>query len=58
LGRLTADFRIALELRYWNGLAMSDMAEFLSIPVSTVKWRLYAAKQALVREMTRARSNG
>jgi len=56
LAELQADLRIALELRYWNGLTMAEIAEFLSVPVSTVKWRLYAAKQALERAMTKERS--
>ena len=53
LVRLPTDYRIALELRYWNGLSMAEMAGLLSVRVSTVKWRLYAAKQALEEEMSR-----
>lgn len=49
--QLPPDYRIAIELRYWDGLDMAGIAQLSSVPVSTVKWRLYAAKQALEKAL-------
>jgi RNA polymerase sigma-70 factor (ECF subfamily) len=47
LERLTPEQRAAVVARYFLGLSEAEMAETLDCPPSTVKWRLYAARQRL-----------
>lgn len=44
---LPEEFRIVIELYYWAEMPQKRMAEFLSIPLTTVKWRLRRAKDRL-----------
>ena len=44
---LPADFRAVIELYYWAEMPQKRMAEFLSLPLTTVKWRLHKAKDLL-----------
>ncbi|PZS04369.1 MAG: RNA polymerase subunit sigma-24 [Candidatus Chloroheliales bacterium] len=47
LGRLSADQRAAIVLRYYLGMSEAEMSAQLDIPPGTVKWRLHAARQRL-----------
>jgi RNA polymerase sigma-70 factor (ECF subfamily) len=47
VGRLTADQRIVIALRYWQDLTLEQVAERLGLPLGTVKSRLHYALRAL-----------
>lgn len=47
LGRLTPDQRAILALHHLDGQSVTAIAEVLSIPVGTVKSRLFTARRAL-----------
>ncbi len=44
---LPDDYQEVIQLYYWAEMPQKRIAEFLSIPLSTVKWRLYKAKELL-----------
>lgn len=44
---LPADIRKTLMMHYFMDLTVKDVARLLAIPVSTVKWRLFYARQIL-----------
>ena len=50
---LGPDQRVVVVLRYWNGLAVDEIARVLGVPSGTVKWRLYAANRRLRKELSR-----
>ncbi|MGH1343381.1 MAG: RNA polymerase sigma factor [Nannocystales bacterium] len=47
LQSLPLDQQILIELQFWQGLTMRDIAEVMEIPVGTVKSRLGRAREAL-----------
>jgi RNA polymerase sigma-70 factor (ECF subfamily) len=47
LRRIPLDLQICLELHYWEGMAVADIAEVLSVPPGTVKSRLHRAREQL-----------
>ena len=47
LQRLSAEQRAAVVMKYYLGMSEAEMTTRLSQPLSTVKWRLYAARQRL-----------
>lgn len=47
LRRIPVDFQIAIELYYWEGLAVAELAEVLEIPEGTVRSRLSRARERL-----------
>ncbi len=49
LERLPADYAMVLRLRYQDEMPLKRIAAFLSVPLSTVKWRVHRGKQ-LMRE--------
>jgi RNA polymerase sigma-70 factor (ECF subfamily) len=44
---LPPDYQAVIELYYWAEMPQQRMAEFLSLPLTTVKWRLRKAKELL-----------
>ena len=44
---LPTDYKAVIELYYWAEMPQKRMSEFLSLPLSTVKWRLHKAKELL-----------
>ena len=44
---LPTDYQVVIELFYWAEMPQKRMAEFLSLPLTTVKWRLHKAKELL-----------
>jgi RNA polymerase sigma-70 factor (ECF subfamily) len=53
LRSLPQEHRIAMELRYFEEWPVARIAEFLSLPVTTVKWRLHTGRQMMRRYLTR-----
>lgn len=51
LSRIEATRRIVLILYYFQGLSYQEISEALSVPVSTVKIRIFRAKKALLQQM-------
>ena len=49
--RLSIDQRTILALHHLEERSVADIAGILGIPVGTVKWRLYAARNALERAL-------
>lgn len=54
---LPTEFQEVIQLYYWADMPQKRMAEFLSIPLTTVKWRLHKAK-ALLRTLLEKRGYG
>jgi RNA polymerase sigma factor (sigma-70 family) len=52
VGALPQNERIATTLFYMDGYSQKEVAEFLQVPVTTVKNRLYAARKRLRERMT------
>lgn len=44
---LPSDFQEVIKLYYWVEMPQKRIAEFLSLPLTTVKWRLHKAKDLL-----------
>jgi RNA polymerase sigma-70 factor (ECF subfamily) len=51
IGSLPEAQRVILMLRYTEEMSYDEMATYLDIPPSTVRWRLHAAKEALRRAL-------
>jgi RNA polymerase sigma-70 factor (ECF subfamily) len=51
LGELPEHERRLIELAYWSGLSQSEIAEFLNIPLGTVKTRTRSALSRLADEL-------
>lgn len=51
VGRLRPEWRVVIALRYDGGLAYSEIAEVLGIPVNTVRTHLHRAHAALQRHL-------
>lgn len=47
LRSIPIDFQICVELHYWEGMGVADIAEVLGVQVGTVKSRLFRARQML-----------
>jgi len=44
---LGQEHQVVLQLYYWDEMSQQQIADFLDLPLTTVKWRLYKAKQML-----------
>lgn len=51
LDRLTPEYRQVLLLYHFEGCPQQDIARFLGVALSTVKWRLLRARQSLKRKL-------
>ena len=49
---LADEYRLILQLRFYDEMALKRIAKFLELPLSTVKWRLHRAKQLLKEKLT------
>jgi RNA polymerase sigma-70 factor (ECF subfamily) len=47
IGKLTANQRAAIVLKYYLDMSEAEMGEEFNLPQSTIKWRLYAAREKL-----------
>lgn len=47
INSLPDDFQEVIKLYYWVDMPQKRIAEFLSLPLTTVKWRLHKAKDML-----------
>ena len=56
LNALPPDFRLIVQLRFYDDLPLKRIASFLALPLSTVKWRLHRAKQLMREQLQPARS--
>jgi RNA polymerase sigma-70 factor (ECF subfamily) len=50
LGQLAPEYRLPLRLRYYEEWPVQRIAEFLMLPITTVKWRLHKGRH-LMREL-------
>ena len=48
IATLESDIRVPLLLREIAGLSYAEIAETLGLPLSTVRWRIFIARQALL----------
>ena len=54
---LDEDHRLILKLRFYDEMPLKRIADFLDLPLTTVKWRLHRAKQ-LLREKLEPEKEG
>jgi RNA polymerase sigma-70 factor (ECF subfamily) len=54
---LDDDHRLILKLRFYDEMPLKRIADFLGLPLTTVKWRLHRAKQ-LLREKLEPEKEG
>jgi RNA polymerase sigma-70 factor (ECF subfamily) len=52
MGQLTPKQRAVAVLRYYLGYGEAEMADYLTLPSGTVKWRLHAARERLQKLLT------
>ena len=53
VAKLPGDFYTVLLLHYWEQWPLARIAQFLSLPMPTVKWRLYRGRKLLFRQLVR-----
>ena len=49
------DYQTVLRLRYWEEWSVGQIASFLSLPITTIKWRLHYGREVLRRRLSRPR---
>jgi RNA polymerase sigma-70 factor (ECF subfamily) len=49
IDKLPEEYRMVIELHYFEGQRVTQIADFLGLPESTVKWRIHKAREALQR---------
>jgi RNA polymerase sigma-70 factor (ECF subfamily) len=47
IDKLPEEYRTVIELHYFEGQTVAQIADFLELPVSTVKWRIHKGREAL-----------
>lgn len=52
-GTLGEDYQTVLRLRYWEEWSVGQIAAFLSLPITTIKWRLHYGREVLRRRLSR-----
>jgi len=52
-GTLGEDYQTVLRLRYWEEWSVGQIASFLSLPITTIKWRLHYGREVLRRRLSR-----
>ena len=52
---LGGDYQVVLRLRYWEEWSVAQIASFLSLPVTAIKWRLHYGREVLRRRLSRDR---
>lgn len=53
LNSLPPEHQIVLRLRYYEDWKVAQIATFLSLPITTVKWRLHQGRELMRRRLTR-----
>lgn len=53
LAGLGEEYQAVLRLRYWEEWSVAQIAAFLSLPITTIKWRLHYARELLRRRLSR-----
>lgn len=56
LSTLPAPYRSVLVLRYWHDLSYTEISEATGLPVSTIRMRLFRARQLLAKERSGERT--
>ncbi|MFQ6043278.1 MAG: RNA polymerase sigma factor [Candidatus Poribacteria bacterium] len=51
LDKLPSEYQIALKLFYWEEMPLKRISDFLALPITTVKWRLYKGRQLLKEQL-------
>ena len=54
LEQVPAEYQTALRLRYFEEWPVAQIADFLSLPETTVKWRLHQGRRAVRRQLEQA----
>jgi RNA polymerase sigma-70 factor (ECF subfamily) len=52
LAKLPPEYQIVLQLRYYEEWPVAQIAEFLLLPITTVKWRLHQGRSQVRRYLT------
>jgi RNA polymerase sigma-70 factor (ECF subfamily) len=47
IDKLPEEYRTVIELHYFQGQRVAEIADFLELPDSTVKWRIHKARETL-----------
>ena len=47
IDKLPEDYRVVIELHYFEEQSVAEIGKFLEIPESTVKWRIHKAREIL-----------
>ena len=55
LAELGEEYQTVLRLRYWEEWPVGQIAAFLALPITTIKWRLHYAREVLRRRLNRDR---
>lgn len=58
LESVPADYALVLRLRFFDEMPLKRIAAFLGAPLSTVKWRIYRAKELLREQIEHLRQRG
>lgn len=51
IAELADDYKLILQLRFYDEMSLNRIAKFLELPLSTVKWRLHRAKKLLKEKL-------